>query len=217
MSTMETELVDPLRLWHHHSLGEPGRYQDHHCGGRPASSLHSHTRAAAWREYAFGGRVHGEEGRPDALCAELQPVAAQAMPQVIDADIALEETEKATGPSWAGLCRLKGKWRKQIMRSLLTLKSLTYKPTGGIVAAVTTSLPEKIGGTRNWDYRYCWLQGRHLHAAGLSQCRLHRGSRCLAALADAGDRGRAGPASDHVQRDGREAAGRIRASASARL
>jgi GH15 family glucan-1,4-alpha-glucosidase len=80
------------------------------------------------------------------------PVAA-----VIDADIALEETEKYWA-EWAGKCRVTGKWRRQIMRSLLTLKGLSYAPTGGIVAAVTTSLPEKIGGTRNWDYRYCWLR-----------------------------------------------------------
>ena len=79
------------------------------------------------------------------------------IPAVIDADIALEETEKAW-TDWAGLYRLKGKWRNQTIRSLLTLKSLSYKPTGGIVAAVTTSLPERIGGTRNWDYRYCWLR-----------------------------------------------------------
>ena len=69
---------------------------------------------------------------------------------VVDADIALEETEKFWA-AWAGKCRVTGKWRHQIMRSLLTLKSLSYAPTGGIVAAVTTSLPEKIGGTRNWD------------------------------------------------------------------
>ena len=78
-------------------------------------------------------------------------------PAVIDADIALEETEKYWA-GWAGACAVKGKWRRQVMRSLLTLKALSYKPTGGIVAAVTTSLPEQIGGTRNWDYRYCWLR-----------------------------------------------------------
>jgi GH15 family glucan-1,4-alpha-glucosidase len=76
---------------------------------------------------------------------------------VVDADIALEETEKFWA-GWAGQCRVTGKWRRQIMRSLITLKSLSYAPTGGIVAAITTSLPEKIGGTRNWDYRYCWLR-----------------------------------------------------------
>jgi GH15 family glucan-1,4-alpha-glucosidase len=76
---------------------------------------------------------------------------------VVDADIALEETEKYWA-GWAGKCRVTGKWRRQIMRSLITLKSLSYAPTGGIVAAVTTSLPEKIGGSRNWDYRYCWLR-----------------------------------------------------------
>jgi GH15 family glucan-1,4-alpha-glucosidase len=81
----------------------------------------------------------------------------RAIAAVVDADIALEETEKYWA-AWAGKCRVGGKWRRQIMRSLLTLKSLSYAPTGGIVAAVTTSLPEKIGGSRNWDYRYCWLR-----------------------------------------------------------
>jgi GH15 family glucan-1,4-alpha-glucosidase len=80
-----------------------------------------------------------------------------AIGPVIDADIALEETEKFW-TEWASKCRITGKWRRLIMRSLLTLKGLSYAPTGGIVAAVTTSLPEKLGGTRNWDYRYCWLR-----------------------------------------------------------
>jgi len=85
-------------------------------------------------------------------CESHLPVA-----QALDADIALEETEKYWA-AWAGACKVEKRWRKHIMRSLLTLKSLSYKPTGGIVAAVTTSLPEEIGGTRNWDYRYCWLR-----------------------------------------------------------
>jgi GH15 family glucan-1,4-alpha-glucosidase len=59
---------------------------------------------------------------------------------------------------WSGRCKYSGDWREQVMRSLITLKALTYAPTGGIVAAPTTSLPEHIGGTRNWDYRYCWLR-----------------------------------------------------------
>ncbi len=81
----------------------------------------------------------------------------RAPASVVDADIALEETEKYWA-DWTAKCRVTGKWRAQIMRSLITLKSLSYAPTGGIVAAITTSLPEKIGGTRNWDYRYCWLR-----------------------------------------------------------
>ena len=79
------------------------------------------------------------------------------VPLSIDAFIALEETERYW-KDWSAICKLKGKWRKAVMRSLLTLKCLSYRPSGGIVAAVTTSLPEKIGGTRNWDYRYCWLR-----------------------------------------------------------
>ena len=59
---------------------------------------------------------------------------------------------------WSGHCNLQGPWREAIVRSLITLRMLTYKPTGGIVAAATTSLPEWIGSVRNWDYRFCWLR-----------------------------------------------------------
>ncbi len=59
---------------------------------------------------------------------------------------------------WAARCNVEGKWAAQVRRSLITLKALAYEPTGGIVAAPTTSLPEALGGSRNWDYRYCWLR-----------------------------------------------------------
>jgi GH15 family glucan-1,4-alpha-glucosidase len=70
---------------------------------------------------------------------------------------ALEATERFWR-EWAGRCSAGGPWAAQVRRSLITLKALTYAPTGGIVAAPTTSLPERIGGVRNWDYRYCWLR-----------------------------------------------------------
>ncbi len=59
---------------------------------------------------------------------------------------------------WSSHCCLGGPWREAIVRSLITLRMLTYRPTGGIVAAVTTSMPESLGGVRNWDYRFCWLR-----------------------------------------------------------
>lgn len=69
----------------------------------------------------------------------------------------LRETE-AWWQQWSARCSIGGPWRKAVLRSLITLKALTYSPTGAIVAAPTASLPEKIGGVRNWDYRYCWLR-----------------------------------------------------------
>jgi GH15 family glucan-1,4-alpha-glucosidase len=79
------------------------------------------------------------------------------VPPAIDAEHALRDTE-AFWADWSGRCKHQGNWRDLVMRSLITLKALTYAPTGGIVAAPTTSLPEKLGGDRNWDYRFCWLR-----------------------------------------------------------
>ena len=78
-------------------------------------------------------------------------------PAVPNADDALDEIE-AGWTAWSSRCLYQGEWREQVVRSLLTLKALTFYPTGGIVAAPTTSLPEKLGGERNWDYRFCWLR-----------------------------------------------------------
>jgi GH15 family glucan-1,4-alpha-glucosidase len=79
------------------------------------------------------------------------------VPSEIDPATALRETE-AFWAEWSGRCTYQGERRDLVLRSLITLKALTFAPTGGIVAAPTTSLPEKLGGQRNWDYRFCWLR-----------------------------------------------------------
>ena len=78
-------------------------------------------------------------------------------PDPIDVEASLAATE-AFWTEWTARNQSRGEWSEAVTRSLITLKALTYAPTGGIVAAPTTSLPEKIGGTRNWDYRFCWLR-----------------------------------------------------------
>jgi len=81
----------------------------------------------------------------------------EAVPTPVNARQALGETEEFWR-EWSSRCRYDGEFRGPVLRSLLTLKALTFRPTGGIVAAPTTSLPEEIGGARNWDYRVCWLR-----------------------------------------------------------
>jgi GH15 family glucan-1,4-alpha-glucosidase len=81
----------------------------------------------------------------------------RAPPNGINPTAALSDTE-SFWRAWARACRDAGKWSPIVRRSLITLKALSYRPTGGIVAAPTTSLPEQLGGSRNWDYRYCWLR-----------------------------------------------------------
>jgi GH15 family glucan-1,4-alpha-glucosidase len=81
----------------------------------------------------------------------------KGLPHPIDPEKALEETTKFW-EHWTSRAKLHGDYAPQLERSLITLKALTYRHTGGMVAAPTTSLPESLGGERNWDYRYCWLR-----------------------------------------------------------
>ena len=88
----------------------------------------------------------------------------EPMPEECDVSAAIRDTT-AWWSAWSDRCSYQGPWRDAVLRSLITLKAMTYAPTGGIVAARTTSLPEWIGGIRNWDYRYCWLRDATFNTA----------------------------------------------------
>jgi GH15 family glucan-1,4-alpha-glucosidase len=87
------------------------------------------------------------------------------IPPPLDPTGAVDATERFW-KEWSAKCRPAGEWSDAVRRSVITLKALTYAPTGGLVAAPTTSLPERIGGERNWDYRYCWLRDATLTLLG---------------------------------------------------
>jgi GH15 family glucan-1,4-alpha-glucosidase len=96
-----------------------------------------------------------------------------APPHPVDAAYSIAETTR-WWKDWSALTTCpEGPWRDAVVRSAITLKALTYAPTGGIVAAVTTSLPETLGGSRNWDYRYCWLRDATLTLAALNAAGFH--------------------------------------------
>ncbi|HET6436810.1 MAG TPA: glycoside hydrolase family 15 protein [Anaeromyxobacter sp.] len=96
------------------------------------------------------------EGERAGFCLDWYPSSGPA-PAPSDPGPAIEQAGR-WWHGWASTCRQAGPWREPVIRSLLTLKALTYAPTGGVVAAATTSLPERLGGKRNWDYRFCWLR-----------------------------------------------------------
>jgi len=97
-----------------------------------------------------------EAGARESFVLNYRPSHAETQ-AAIDADEALTQTE-GVWRDWSGRCTYQGRWHAAVLRSLITLKALTYNPTGGLIAAPTTSLPERLGGVRNWDYRYCWLR-----------------------------------------------------------
>ena len=90
-------------------------------------------------------------------------------PHAVDPEVALTQTEEYWH-TWAASCMHVGDYHDEIHKSLRILKTLTYAPTGGIVAAPTTSLPEQIGGPRNWDYRFCWLRDATLTLGAMLEC-----------------------------------------------
>lgn len=134
--------------------------------GPDSAWLRSEPPVRTWGE-DFG--THSEftvaEGERVAFVLTWHP-SHERRPPLVDPYEALEHSV-TDWRRWARRCTYEGPYRDAVVRSLITLKALTYAPTGGIVAAATTSLPEQPGGVRNWDYRYCWLRDSTLTLGAL--------------------------------------------------
>ena len=137
------------------------------------------------------------EGMRECLSLMWYPSYAE-QPAVEDPNSSLARTD-AWWREWSSQCTYDGDWREEVLRSLITLKALTDEETGGIVAAPTTSLPEELGGARNWDYRYCWLRDSALTLNALLLRRLRRRGARLRPLGGPSRRRRRLEAADHVR------------------
>ncbi|MFB9538769.1 MULTISPECIES: glycoside hydrolase family 15 protein [Streptomyces] len=134
--------------------------------GPDSTWLRSEPEVRSWGE-DFG--THAEftvkKGEKVAFVMTWHP-SHESRPSLVDPFDALRHSVE-DWRTWVSRCRYQGPYRDAVVRSLITLKALTYAPTGGIVAALTTSLPEEPGGVRNWDYRYCWLRDSTLTLGAL--------------------------------------------------
>jgi GH15 family glucan-1,4-alpha-glucosidase len=153
--SMRTELI--IRF----DYGSIVPWVQHAEGGISAvagpDTLRVHTPIALrGKDFRTAGEFEVSEGQTVPFVLTWTPSHCPAPPRFDPLD-ALRRTERWWA-AWAERCTYDGPWRDDVMRSLVTLKALTYGPTGGILAAPTTSLPEAPGGVRNWDYRYCWLR-----------------------------------------------------------
>ena len=120
------------------------------------------------------------------------------IPKATDALRAVAETT-AWWQRWSSRSTYNGEWAELVQRSAVTLKALTYAPTGGLIAAATTSLPEWIGSVRNWDYRYCWLRDATFSLYALMSLGYLDEARDVARLVPAGPGRPAGEGADHVR------------------
>jgi GH15 family glucan-1,4-alpha-glucosidase len=138
--------------------------------GPDALSLWTHVETHG-QDMSTAAEFTVSEGQDVPFTLAWYPSHARA-PRPLAGRFVIEDTERYWR-GWSSGCTYQGPWSEEVMRSLITLKALTYAPTGGIVAAATTSLPEQLGGQRNWDYRYCWLRDATLTLLALMGAGYH--------------------------------------------
>jgi len=151
------------------------RSDGHHVAvaGPDSVWLRSEPEVRTWGEdFSTLSEFTVEAGQKVAFVLTWHP-SHEPRPPLVDPYKSLR-TSVADWKRWAARCRYDGPYRDAVVRSLITLKALTYRPTGGIVAAATTSLPEEMGGVRNWDYRYCWLRDSSLTLGALVSAGYHK-------------------------------------------